>query len=64
VVVDDDGRDPGQVELLDDAQADAVQAAHDHVALPVRISAGHPAIIQVFYDPDVSGAYAPGEDPR
>jgi len=64
VVVDDDGRDPGQVELLDDAQADAVQAAHDHVALPVRISAGHPGIIQVFYDADVSGAYAPDEDRR
>ena len=33
VVVDDHGGHAGQVELLDDTQADAAQAAHDDVAL-------------------------------
>jgi hypothetical protein len=38
-----------------------VQAAHDHVALPVRVSARHQGIVRCLYDGDVSGAYAAGE---
>ena len=60
VVVDDHGRHSGQVELLDDAQPDTVQAAHDHVPPPVRVSARHLGIVFSLDDRDVSGAYAGG----
>ncbi len=46
VVVDDHGGHAGQVELLDDTQADTAQAAHDHVPSPVRVAARHPGIIR------------------
>jgi hypothetical protein len=62
VVVHDHRRDAGEVQLLDDTQADTVQAAHDHVPAPVRVPARHPGIIKLVYDGDVSRAYAPHDD--
>ena len=43
IVVHDHRRDPGEVQLLNDPQANPVQPADDHVAVPARVFACHPA---------------------
>jgi len=41
IVVDDHRRDPGQAQLLHDAQSDTAKSADDHMSAPVRINTRH-----------------------
>jgi len=41
VIVDDHRRDPGQAQLLDNAQADPPEPANDHMPAPVSVRSRH-----------------------